>query len=145
MPASKYDIYAEQGSTFKLFLQYKTKAGIPIDLTGYTGEMQVRRSVSDTQAILQITNFGVIGGGTTGEFTIGTQGSTGLGGIIWQVGATGASGATGCILIKVDSQTMSYVPDGKHFYDLKVTNTLGETQRLLEGMFEISAQVSKPN
>jgi len=145
MPASKYDIYAEQGSTLKLFLQYKTKAGVPINLTGFSGEMQVRRSVSDDQVLLQISNNGVTGGGLTGEFSIGVNGVKGTGGINWQVGITGATGATGCILIKVDPTTMSYVPDGKHFYDFKVTNTLGEVQRLLEGMFEVPAQVSRPS
>jgi hypothetical protein len=142
MPASKYDIYAEQGSTLKLHLQMKTRAGVPIDLSGFTGEMQVRRSVSDGQVVLQITDSTVMGGGQTGEFTLGS-GVTGSGGILWGVGLTGATGATGCILVKVDATTMSNVPEGKHFYDLKVTNTLGEVQRLLEGMFEVPAQVSR--
>ncbi len=144
MPASKYDIYAEQGSTLKVHLQLKTRAGLPIDLSGFTGEMQVRRSVSDEQILLKITDNSVIGGGQSGEFTPG-NGITGSGGILWGIGVTGASGATGCLLIKVDSTTMSFVPEGKHFYDLKITNTIGEVQRLLEGMFEVPAQVSRPN
>ena len=142
MPASKYDIYAEQGSTLKIHLQLKTRAGVPIDLSGFTGQMQVRRSVSDEQLLLQITDNTVVGGGTTGEFTLGS-GVSGSGGIIWGIGVTGASGATGCLLIKVDANTMTRIPEGKHFYDLKVTNTLGEVQRLLEGMFEVPAQVSR--
>ena len=145
MPASKYDIYAEQGSTLKLYLQYKTKAGVPIDLSGYTGEMQVRRSISDPKVLLHITNNGVTGGGSTGEFTLDTDGVAGIGGVLWQVGTTGASGSTGSILIRVDSQTMSQVPHGKHFYDFKVSNTIGEVQRLIEGMFEVNQQVSRPN
>jgi len=145
MPASKYDIYAEQGSTLKIHLQYKTRSGNPVDLSGFTGQMQVRRSISDSQSILMINDGGVLGGGTAGEFTIGSGGITGSGGIIWNIGVTGASGTTGCILIKVDSSTMSQVPEGKHFYDLKITNTVGEVQRLLEGMFEVAPQVSRNN
>ncbi len=143
MPASKYDIYAEQGSTLKLHLQYKTRAGLGIDLSGFSGEMQVRRSVGDPQAVLWITSSGVWGGGTGGEFSISDGGVTGIGGISFGIGVTGATGTTGGILITVDDDTMARVPEGKHFYDLKIINTLGETQRLLEGAFEVSPQVTR--
>jgi len=144
MAASKYDIQADQGSTLKIHLQYKTKAGVGIDLSGFSGEMQVRRSISDPQAVLRITNSGVWSGGETGEFYVSVGGVTGFGGISFGVGITGNSGVTGGILISVSDETMGYVPDGKHFYDLKITNTLGETQRLLEGAFEVSPQVTRP-
>ena len=143
MAASKYDIYAEQGSTLRIHLQYKSRAGVPIDLSGFSGEMQVRRSLNDAQVLLHITDSGVTGGGTTGEFTVGVDGVRGTGGIIWGLGLTGATGATGCVVIQVDSTTMSYVPDGKHFYDFKVRNTVGEVQRLIEGMFEVPAQITR--
>jgi hypothetical protein len=144
MPASKYDIIADQGSTFKLHLHYKTKAGVGINLSGFSGEMQVRRSITDPQAVLKITSSGVWSGGDTGEFTVSSGGVTGVGGISFGVGVTGASGVTGGILISISDETMSYVPDGKHFYDFKITNTIGETQRLLEGAFEVSPQVTRP-
>lgn len=143
MPASKYDIYADQGSTFKLHLHYKTKAGIGIDLSGFSGEMQVRRSIADPQAVLRIINGEVWSGGDTGEFVVSSGGITGVGGITFGVGVTGATGITGGILITVSDETMSYVPEGKHFYDFKITNTIGETQRLLEGAFEVSPQVTR--
>lgn len=143
MPASKYDIYAEQGSTFKLHLQYKSRAGVGVDLSGFSGEMQVRRSVGDGQVVLRITNSGVWGGGSTGEFTLSEGGVTGSGGISFGIGVTGATGTTGGILITVDDDTMSNVPEGKHFYDLKVVNTLGETQRLIEGAFDVSPQITR--
>ena len=55
MPASRYDIYAEQGSTFKLHLDYKYKGGTGIDLTNFSGSMQVRRSEKDPEvAILEL-------------------------------------------------------------------------------------------
>jgi len=144
MPASKYDIYAEQGSTLKLHLQYKTRAGVGIDLSGFSGEMQVRRSVGDPQAVLRITNQGVWGGGSTGEFVISDGGVTGSGGITFGIGLTGQSGVTGGVMITVDDDTMMFVPEGRHFYDFKITNTLGETQRLLEGMFEVAPSVTRP-
>lgn len=143
MPASKYDIYAEQGSTLKLHLQYKTRAGVGIDLSGFSGEMQVRRSVGDEQLVLRITNGGVWGGGSSGEFSLSGGGITGAGGISFGVSVTGGTGITGGILIKVDDDTMAYMPEGKHFYDFKIINTIGETQRLIEGAFDVSPQVTR--
>jgi hypothetical protein len=143
MPASKYDIYAEQGSTLKLHLQYKTRAGVGINLSGFTGEMQIRRSVGDPQVVLRISSNGVWGGGTAGEFLLTDGGITGVGGITFGIGVTGASGITGGIMITVDRHTMSSVPEGKHFYDFTITNTIGESQRLIEGMFEVSPSVTR--
>jgi hypothetical protein len=80
MPASRYDIYTEQGSTFKLHLHYKYSGG-----TGYTGG----------------------------------------------------------IFIRADATTMKNTPYGKHFYDLELTNSLGEVQRLIEGSFEISREITR--
>ena len=43
MAAGNYDIFVEQGTTFTLYLNYKNTGGSSINLSGYTGEMQVRR------------------------------------------------------------------------------------------------------
>jgi hypothetical protein len=71
MPAGRYDIYSEQGATFKLHLDYKYQGGTGIDLADFTGEMQVRRSAKDQKVVLFLSDNGVTGGGITGEFTIG--------------------------------------------------------------------------
>lgn len=142
MPATKYDIHCEQGGTLKLHLHYKTNAGVGVDLTGFVGEMQVRRSVHDPETLLWIDVNGVTGGGSTGEFDPVSGGVAGSGGITFGVSATGAA-LTGGILITVDDDTMLNVPAGRHLYDFKVTNTLGETQRLIEGMFEVSPAVTR--
>ena len=65
MPASRYDIYAEKGTTFKLHLLYKFAGGTGIDLSGFKGAIQVRRSINDDKAILFLTENGITGGGTT--------------------------------------------------------------------------------
>ncbi len=81
MPAANHHIFAEQGSTFKLFFEYQTQGSTAIDLTGYDANMQVRRSKNDTELLLQNTgnteNSGVKGGETTGG---GSGGSGGGGG-----------------------------------------------------------------
>ena len=142
MPASRYDIYAEQGTTFKLHLHYKYSGGTGIDLSNFTGAMQVRRSSKDDQVILFLTDSGLTGGGITGEFSIGS-GIAGVGGISFNTSISGGTGYTGGIFIKADATTMKNAPYGKHFYDLELTNTLGEVIRLIEGTFEVSREITR--
>lgn len=142
MPASRYDIYAEQGTTFKLHLHYKYSGGTGIDLSNFTGAMQVRRSSKDDKVILFLTDSGLTGGGITGEFSIGS-GIAGVGGISFNTSISGGTGYTGGIFIKADATTMKNAPYGKHFYDLELTNTLGEVIRLIEGTFEVSREITR--
>lgn len=142
MPAGRYDIYADQGSTFKIHLQYNYSGGTGIDLSNFTGAMQVRRSYKDPDVILFLTENGVTGGGITGEFTAGMDGVLGVGGISFNTAIDG-TGKTGGMLIKIDSNTMKNAPYGKHFYDFEIINNVGEIMRLIEGTFEISREITK--
>jgi hypothetical protein len=143
MSASRYDIIADQGSTFKLHFHYKYSGGTGIDLSNFRGDLQVRKSLSDDNVLLYLTNYGVTGGGITGSFTPGINGILGTGGISFNTSISGATAYTGGILLKIDANTMSYVPAGKHFYDLELTNTIGEVQRLVEGTFEVSREITR--
>lgn len=142
MPAGRYDIYAEQGATFKLHLDYKYQGGTGIDLSDFTGEMQVRRSAKDTSILLFLSDYGVTGGGITGQFTIG-NGVSGVGGVSFSTSIDGSAGYTGGILLRIDSDTMKNVPMGKHFYDFEMTNSIGEVMRLIEGTFEVSREITR--
>ena len=147
MPAGEYDIFTEQGTTFTLGLTYKDSNNTVIDLDGYTGSMQVRRSVNDNQALLFLQgntfSMSMTGGGITQEFTTGTtQGIAGTGGIQVNTGVTGWTGSTGGIYISIDSATMAYLPPGKHKYDIELVS--GTTvDRILKGTFEVDAEVTK--
>jgi hypothetical protein len=145
MPASKYDIKAEQGSTFRLHLHYKTGDGDGIDLSGFGSRMQVRRSSKNPKILLYMSTSGVTGGGTTGDFSIG-GGVQGTGGIRLNAsttGQTGANGLTGGIYMDIDNITMSSVPEGRHLYDLELINTTGDVQRLIEGFFEVTSEITR--
>jgi hypothetical protein len=48
-----------------------------------------------------------------------------------------------CVLIPKTDPDPNKVPEGKHFYDFTITNTIGESQRLIEGMFEVSPSVTR--
>jgi hypothetical protein len=141
MSAARYDIYAEQGTTFKLYFNWKLN-GVPVNLSGYSGDFQVRRSLKDEKALLYVTTNGVTGGGITGDFTPGVDGILGVGGISFNTSING-TGETGGILFKIDDTTMTRVIPGKHFYDFKIKNTSGDVKRLIEGTFDISKQITR--
>jgi hypothetical protein len=143
MPASRYDIQAEQGATFKLHFHYKFSGGTGIDIGNFTGRMQVRRSYKDPNVILFLTQNGITGGGVTGEFNPGIDGIAGIGGISFNTSISGTSGFTGGIFLRVDADTMSNVPYGKHFYDLELRNTIGEVMRFVEGSFDVSREITR--
>tara|TARA_R110000824_G_scaffold89734_2_gene219755 strand:- start:132 stop:575 length:444 start_codon:yes stop_codon:yes gene_type:complete len=147
MPAGEYDIFAEQGTSFTLGITYKDANNTVIDLDGYTGSMQVRRSVSDNQALLFLTgntySASVTGGGITQEFTTGgLTGVQGTGGIQLNTSATGGTGTDGGIYVSIDAVTMANLPTGKHRYDIELQS--GTTvDRLLKGVFEVDGEVTK--
>tara|TARA_B100001094_G_scaffold333124_1_gene408790 strand:- start:23856 stop:24323 length:468 start_codon:yes stop_codon:yes gene_type:complete len=152
--AGNYDIKAEQGSDFNLYLEYQENNGTGITLNSYTASMQVRRSVVDTDALLWVSgttvvgtthlNRAVTGGGSTGEFdpTLATGGVLGTGGIRLDATSAGKSGSTGGILITIGTDTMKNVPAGRHFYDLEL-HSGKSAEKVLKGRFEVEGEVTR--
>lgn len=145
MPAANHHLTADQGSTFKLFMEYQTEGATAIDLKNYNAHMQVRRASTTKTLLLDISGStlagGVTGGGNTGYFAI-TGGVAGIGGITLNASSTGGSGYTGGIYVEVDATTMSNIPYGRHLYDLELI--LGsEVTRILEGRFEVTPEVTR--
>ncbi len=149
MKSGNYDISVDQGSTFLFHLTYQDSAGTAVDLSSYTASMQVRRSVIDSDLILDIgltSAFGATGGGTTGEYAEGGGSAAwNSSGIVLNASTTGATGdlsVTGGIYIEVDYDTMKNVPIGKHVYDLEIT-TSNQVNKILKGRFEVEGEVTR--
>ena len=53
MPAAEYNFAIEQGTTTVKPFVWKSSDGMPVDLSGYTARMQVRRSVSAPEVLLE--------------------------------------------------------------------------------------------
>ena len=127
MPAGRYDITAEQGATFKLFLEYQDSTGTAESLSGFTSRMDVKKYIGDSELLLQITGSpsggGITGGGSTGFFS------------------SGAGGFTGGIYTEISAAGMANVPTGRHFYDIELVNG-SEVTRILEGKFDVRGEVS---
>ena len=56
MAAGRYNLLIEQGSTFQIELQYKDSNGVAVDLTGYSGKLQIRPSIGSTTAYLCLSS-----------------------------------------------------------------------------------------
>ena len=56
MSAGKYSFVIEQGATFTIQLDYKDNTGTPIDLTGYSGKMQIRPTVTSDTVYLTLSS-----------------------------------------------------------------------------------------
>lgn len=71
MSAGVYDITIEQGATFALTLTWLDTDGVtPINLTGYTARMKIKKSVGGTE-IASLTNAsGITLGGVAGTIAI---------------------------------------------------------------------------
>ena len=96
-------------------------AGDAVDLSNYTAEMQVRRSINDDKMVCRLTTAwpqGCFGPSIAGEFEKG-NGVTGYtGGIVLNY-----QGVTGKILVQIDSKSSYWAFEKpRSFYDLRLTN-----------------------
>jgi|TARA_E500000318_G_scaffold96147_1_gene96286 hypothetical protein len=144
MPAGRYDITAEQGATFKLFLEYQDSTGTAESLSGFTSRMDVKKYIGDSEFLLQINGTtgggGVTGGGSTGFYLSGS-GFAASGGMTLNSSVTGAAGVTGGIFTEISAAAMANIPTGRHFYDIELVNG-SEVTRILEGKFDVRGEVS---
>jgi hypothetical protein len=56
MAAAVYDLYIEQGTTYKLRVKLLDANGAVIPLTGYTARMQIRQSIASPTFLVELTN-----------------------------------------------------------------------------------------
>jgi hypothetical protein len=111
----KHSFTLYQGTTLRKEFTW-TAAGVPVDLTGYTGRAQLRTSAGTAAIALDLTsaNGGILVSGVTGKIT----------------------------MYATDLQTDTLTAD-KYLYDLDITNTLGDVLRLVEGTITISKGITR--
>jgi hypothetical protein len=114
MASGKYNITAEQGSTFVLDFTVSTD-GSPWNLSTYSARMQVRAFTSSTDKLLDL--------------------SEALGDIVLN--------ASGRVVITVSASRMAGVVEGKHYYDVELVSAGNEVTRILEGRFVVRPEVSR--
>jgi hypothetical protein len=114
--AGVYDIHCEQGATFHRRLTWRDADGDPINLTGYTARMQVRRRSGDQGVVLELTT-------ENDRITLGD--------------------AAGTIDLDVDADVMAAVEANLHRYDLELESPGGQVTRLLQGSFNVDPEVTR--
>jgi len=118
----------EQGTTFVrlLELEYPDPGDptggtfLPFDLTGYTGRMQVRRTVESSSTMLNLSGSVVNGS---------------------QVEMRPAGDANAIRIYISDEATASLNSSG--VYDLEIENSNGEVSRVIEGDFTVLPEVTR--
>lgn len=105
----------EQGATFQLMLTWRDGSGNAVDMTGFTGKMQVRKSKGAADALLTLTTD--------------------------PDGGIEFNDAGGILLIITSEQTTD-LDEGQYVYDLEI-NTGSTIVRLLEGAFVVNGEVTR--
>lgn len=118
------DLEVYQGAYWSQRLVYEDSNSAPIDLTGYTARMQVRRTVDETgDPIIELTT-------ENGGITLGEPLPT-----------------DGVVLLEISAADSAALPatvsDRKWRYDLELVPAGGEVRRLVMGKFTVSLEVTR--
>lgn len=72
MAAVKVDLVIEKGATYKKDFIWKDKTMTPINITGYTARMQIRKSYHSDSFEIELTteNSGIVIDGPTGKVSL---------------------------------------------------------------------------
>jgi hypothetical protein len=125
MPAGKYNIIIEQGATYDVEIQYKDANNDNIDLTGYSGRMQLRPSIGSTSSYLCLSSS--LQPDRTGINFSGSSGTN--------------SPVSGTIGIYISAATSSLLTFSTAVYDLEIQSGSVVT-RLLQGNVQLSKEVT---
>lgn len=114
MAAGSYDITCEQGATFSRTLTIKDANGVARNLSGYTARMQVRRTVSSTSTLAELTT-------ENGGLTVNSS---------------------GVIVMSMNATTTAALTD-EGVYDLEIEASDGTVERVIEGNFYLDLEVTR--
>lgn len=122
-----HDIEVFQGAYWSQTLLWKDGDGNPVDLTGYTARMQVRRTFEDPTPEIELTT-------ENGRITLGLvedPPGTPLYNILLEIEA----GAT--------EDLAATVSDRRWRYDLELVPPGGQVRRLLQGKCKVALEVTR--
>ena len=131
MAAGRYSFVIEQGATTNFEIQYKDSNNNPINLSDYTGRLQIRSTFAQDNGELFLTLSSSKNPDGTGLDFSGSNGST--------------SPTSGSIGIYIAACTSSALTFNEAKYDLEIYSGSGHcpfTIRLLEGNVKLSKEVT---
>lgn len=118
----------EQGATLKLDLAYKDSNNVAINLTGYSGKLQIKSDYADNNPTTYLTLSSSLNPDGTG---INFSGSAGA--------LPPASGTIGIVISAASSSALTF---SSASYDLEITSGSVVT-RLLQGTVFVSKEVTR--
>jgi hypothetical protein len=113
--AEPHDITIEQGATFSLVVEWQDPDLEPINLTGYTAAMQIRKTYGAPITLSLTSSSGIAIDALAGKLTI-----------------TISSTATAALAAPMQG-----------VYDLEVTSGGGQVTRLIEGKVFVTPEVTR--
>ena len=131
MAAGKYSFVIEQGATTDFEIQYKDSNNNPIDLSDYTGRLQIRSTYAQDSGVLFLTLSSSKNPDGTGLDFSGSNGTT-----------PPTSGSIGVYIAACTSSALTF---NEAKYDLEIYSGSGHcpfTVRLLEGNVKLSKEVT---
>ena len=131
MAAGKYSFVIEQGATTDFEIQYKDSNNNPIDLSDYTGRLQIRSTYAQDSGVLFLTLSSSKNLDGTGLDFSGSNGTT-----------PPTSGSIGVYIAACTSSALTF---NEAKYDLEIYSGSGHcpfTVRLLEGNVKLSKEVT---
>ena len=114
MTPGRVNFLCPQGSTFNRRLTYKID-GVPVNLNGYTSRLQVRETHYAQETIVALTS----GSGIT------------------------LGGSAGTIDLLISASATAAFNAGNFVYDLEIQSTNGTIDRLIEGSFIVTPEVTR--
>jgi hypothetical protein len=118
MAAGKYSFIIEQGATFQLNLTWTDLDGEPIPVEDYHARMQVRKSVNDPVALLNLSSS------------------------IDETGSGITLGPSGSIVIDISAESTENIDFTNGVYDLELVNG-SYVVRVVEGKVRMSKNVTR--
>jgi hypothetical protein len=116
MKPAAYDIEIIQGQTFDCPVVWKDGDGEPIDLTGYSARMQIRRSKASPDVLFELT---------TGN------------------GRIAIDGPAGKATLTITAEESAAFTWRRGVYDLELVAADSVVRRLLEGAVEVNREVTR--
>jgi|TARA_R100001510_G_C7643306_1_gene200840 hypothetical protein len=132
MAAGKYNFTIEQGATTNFEIAYKDSNNNPIDLTSYSGRLQIRSNFADDSGTIFLTLSSSRNSDGTGLNFSGSNSIT-----------PPTSGSIGIFIAACTSSTLTF---NQALYDLEIYSGSSEcpfTVRLIQGTVKLSKEVTR--
>ncbi len=118
-PAGIHNFLCNQGATFNRTITWTDSARQPYDIGNYTARMHVRATVDASTTIIELTT-------ANGRISIGNTVAT-----------------KGQVTLTIAANTTTTLTPGLYVYDLELVSNTGVVDRILEGNFKVSAEVTR--